>query len=177
MQDKADAFYSTINSVIETHFPTKVVKILSSDKPWITPEIKTLIRKCQIAFAEKETYLWQFLRNKVIYSIRKAKKSFYKDCLENLKTHDPSGWHRGIQLISNKIKKKPHHLGSRNSQDDEMAIAEEINKTFSSVSQSRPPLDRTDLPAFMPAKPPPQIRVWEMYREHGCLSPCYSAHY
>ena len=46
-----------------------------------------------------------------------------------------------------------------------MAIAEEINKTFSSVSQGRPPLDRTDLPAFMPAKPPPQIHVWDMYRE------------
>ena len=46
-----------------------------------------------------------------------------------------------------------------------MAIAEEINKTFSSVSQSRPPLDRTDLSAFMPANPSPQIHVREMYRE------------
>ena len=56
-----------------------------------------------------------------------------------------------------------------------MAIAEEINKTFSSVSQSRPPLDRTDLPAFMPAKPPPQIHVWEMYRELSKLTSKKSA--
>ena len=56
-----------------------------------------------------------------------------------------------------------------------MAIAEEINKTFSSVSQSRPPLDRTDLPAFMPAKPPPQIHVWEMYRELSKLNSKKSA--
>ena len=85
-QDKADAFYSAINSAIETHFPTKVVKIHSNDKPWITPEIKTLIRKRQIDFAEKKTYLWRFLRNKVIYSIRKAKRSFFiKTALRILK--------------------------------------------------------------------------------------------
>ena len=46
-----------------------------------------------------------------------------------------------------------------------MAIAEEINKTFSSVSQSRLPLNSEDLPAFLPAKPPPPIHVCEMYRE------------
>ncbi|XP_072022450.1 uncharacterized protein [Amphiura filiformis] len=53
-QDKADAFYFTVHEAIERHFPTKVVKLHTSDKPWITPEIKNLIQKRQVAFAEKK---------------------------------------------------------------------------------------------------------------------------
>ena len=174
-QDKADAFYLSVNSAIETHFPTKMVKIHSSDKPWITPEIKNLIKKRQVAFAEKKTHLWRALRNKVTYTIRQAKKSFYKDRLQKLKTQDPSGWHKGIQLITNKIKQRPIITAPNIPQDDEKAMAEEINKNFASVSQSRPPLDHNVLPAFLPAKPPPQIHVWEMYRELGKLNAKKSA--
>ena len=174
-QDKADAFYATLNTAIETHFPSKVVKIHSSDKPWITPEMKNLIKKRQTAFTQKKTYLWRFLRNKVKYSIRQAKKSFYKDRLENLKTQDPSGWHKGIQLITNKVRQCPIINAPGISQDDEKAIAEEINKTFASVSQSRPPLDHSALPAFLPANPPPQIHVWEVYKELSKLNARKSA--
>ena len=41
--------------------------------------------------------------------------------------------------------------------------AEAINDRFASVSQSRPPINLEELPAFLPARPPPQIQVWEMY--------------
>ena len=80
-----------------------------------------------------------------------------------------------FNLSLTKSKKSPIIEAPGIPQDDETAIAEEINKTFSSVSQSRPPLDRTDLPAFMPAKPPPQIHVWEMYRELSKLNSKKSA--
>ena len=48
-------------------------------------------------------------------------------------------------------------------QCDEKEIAEAINDRFASVSQSRPPINLEELPAFLPARPPPQIQVWEMY--------------
>ena len=43
--DKTEAFYSTIHEAIDRHFPTKVVKLHTIYKPWITPEIKLLIKK------------------------------------------------------------------------------------------------------------------------------------
>ena len=68
-------------------------------------------------------------------------------------------------MITNKIKQRPIISAPGIPQNDEKAIAEAINKNFASVSQSRPTLDHGALPAYLPAKPPPQIHVWEMYRE------------
>ena len=148
---------------IDIHFPTKVIKLHSEDKPWITPEIKELIRKRQVAFAENKKYLWRFLRNKVIRAISEAKKSYYRNRLQNLKSTDPAGWHKGIQLITNKSQKRPIISVPGIDQCDEKEIAEAINDRFASVSQSRPPINLEELPAFLPARPPPQIQVWEMY--------------
>ncbi len=161
--DKADAFYATMQKAMDIHFPPKVVKIHSQDKPWITPEIKELIKKRQIAFAEKKMYLWRFLRNKVIRAIDQAKRSFYNNRIQDLKTSDPSGWHKGIQLINNKCQQRPIISVPGVQQNDEGAIAEAINDNFASVSQSRPPINSQELPAFLPSRPAPQIQVWDMY--------------
>ena len=45
--DKTEAFYFTIHEAIDRHFPTKVVKLHTTDKPWITPVIKLHIKKHQ----------------------------------------------------------------------------------------------------------------------------------
>ena len=162
-QEKADVFYSTVHDAINRHFPCKVVKFHTSDKPWITPEIKNLMKKRQSAFADKNMSLWRSLRNKVARLIDKAKKSYYRDRIQNLKTCDPAKWHKGIQLITNKKQQSSMISAPGIPQHDEKAIAEAINQGFASVSQSRPQLNHSDLPAFLPSKPPPQVQVWDMY--------------
>ena len=64
--DNTEAFYSTIHEAIDRHFPTKVVKLHTTGKSWITPEIKLLIKKRQKAFGQKKMHLCRFLRNKVL---------------------------------------------------------------------------------------------------------------
>ncbi len=107
--------------------------------------------------------LWRSLRNKVARLIEAAEKSCYRDHIQNLKSCDPAGWHKGIQLITNKKQQSLMISVPGIPQHDEKAIAEAINQSFASVSQSRPPLNHSDLPAFLPSKPPPQVQVWEMY--------------
>ena len=162
--DKTDAFYSTVHKAMDRHFPTKVVKLHSTDKPWVTPEIKLLIKKRQKAFAKKDMALWRSLRNRTARVIDRSKKFHYKDRIQNLKKSDPARWHKGIQLISNKKKQPPIISAPGFPQHNEKAIAEAINQQFASVSKSRPPLNHKDLPAYLPSKPPPQINVWDMYR-------------
>ena len=53
-QNKSDTFYNTINNAMAIHFPTKVVKLHTNDKPWMTSEIKDLIRRRQVTFAQKK---------------------------------------------------------------------------------------------------------------------------
>ena len=168
--DKTEAFYSTIHEAIDRHFPTKVVKLHTTDKPWITPEIKLLIKKRQKAFGQKKMHLWRFLRNKVARLIDRSKKFYYKDRIQNLKTCDPAGWHKGIQVITNKKQQSPLISAPGIQQSDEKAIAEAINQNFASVSKSRPPISLKDLPAYLPSRPPPQIHVWDMYKELSKLN-------
>ncbi|XP_033638568.1 uncharacterized protein LOC117299218 [Asterias rubens] len=161
--EKSDAFYSTINAALDLHFPTKLVKLHTNDKPWITAEIKVLIKKRQVAFAEKKTFLWRLLHNKVSHAISRAKKSFYQIRLQGLKSSDPSGWHKGIQMITNQTQKPTVISVTGIPQNDDKAIAEGINLDFASVCQSRPPINLKELPAYLPAEPTPQIKVWDMY--------------
>ena len=44
-------------------------------------------------------------------------------------------------------------------------IANAINHKFSLTSQSGPPLLVRELPSYLPAEKPPQVEMWEMYRE------------
>ena len=161
--DKADAFYATVQEAIDIHFPTKVVRLHPQDKLWITPEIKDLIKKRQIAFAEKKIHPWRFMRNKVIRTIDQAKKLFYGDRIQDLKSSDLWDGHQGIQIISNKRQQRPPISVPGVQQDDEVAIAEAINDNFSSISHIRPPISPIELPAFMPTHPASQIQVWDMY--------------
>ena len=85
---------------MDRHFPTQVVKLHSTDKPWISPKIKLLIKKRQKALVQKKMYLWRFLRNKIARLLSRAEKFYYKDRIQNLKTCDPAGWHKGIQMVT-----------------------------------------------------------------------------
>ena len=75
----------------------------NSSPAWITPEIKLLIRKCQKAFVEKERYLVQ----QSCSPDRYAKRFYCKDRIQNLKTNDPCGWHKDIQMITNVKQQSP----------------------------------------------------------------------
>ena len=56
-QKKADVFFSTVHEDINRHFP-KAVNFHTSDNPWITLEIKILMKNRQSAFADKNMRLW-----------------------------------------------------------------------------------------------------------------------
>ena len=58
-------FTDTINEIIETSLPLSCVKTDSSDKPWITPEIKTLIAKRQGAWSRGCVSTFKRYRNMV----------------------------------------------------------------------------------------------------------------
>jgi hypothetical protein len=137
-QKKSDAFYATVLKAMDKYLPTKSVRIHTTDKPWITAKIKELIKRRQKAFVEKKMIMWRLLKNKVIRAIEQAKKSYYNNSIQDLKSSDPSGWHRGIQMIVNKHQPRPIISVPGVPLDDEKAIAETINNTFAEVSQSRP---------------------------------------
>ncbi|KAI8493297.1 hypothetical protein Bbelb_293010 [Branchiostoma belcheri] len=161
-QEKTDAFYETLTSGIDHFFPTKTVKIHSTDKAWITPAIKRLIRKRQEAFNQQNDEAWKRLRNKVNHSIKLAKKAHYGNKVQGLKQENTSKWYKELKAVCNIAKPpSPIHVPDVDPANQK-AVADGINKHLSSVSQQSPPICTRDLPAYLPApSPPPQIQPWE----------------
>jgi hypothetical protein len=71
--DEQFQYFSTIVENIINELPSKQIKIDSSDKPWITSEIKSLISKRQTAWAAGNNLMFRFYRNKVNALCKKAR--------------------------------------------------------------------------------------------------------
>ena len=71
--DEQFQYFSTIVENIINELPWKQIKIDSSDKPWITSEIKSLISKRQTAWAVGNNLMFRFYRNKVNALCKKAR--------------------------------------------------------------------------------------------------------
>ncbi|KAI8493207.1 hypothetical protein Bbelb_292110 [Branchiostoma belcheri] len=165
-EEKTKAFYMTLSQSIDHFFPTKTIKIHSTDKPWITLAIKSLIRERQKAFHQRREQAWKRLRNKVIQCIKQAKKNHYTKRVQQLKTEDPAKWYKELKSVCNLVKPPSSIQVPDVDSANQKAVADAINKYLASISQQTSPVSTCQLPAYLPASsPPPQIQPWDMYRE------------
>ena len=162
---KCDAFYETLNQAIDTHFPSKTVKLHNDDKPWMSSYIKSLICERQRVFQkEHRSKRWKRLRNKVKRAIHKAKREYYRTRVQRHKRANPAEWYKQIKIMTNRNK------GEANIQpppqvdpNDLKAVADSINNHFASVSTDLKPLDTSELPAYRPdPNPPPVVQEFEV---------------
>ncbi|KAI8519243.1 hypothetical protein Bbelb_025000 [Branchiostoma belcheri] len=141
-----------------------MVKLHNSDKPWITPRIKHLIKLRQRKFTSgSSAVMSKFYRNKVQREIRRAKNKFYTIDVEGRKKDNPRSWHNGLKAICNMNKTASRIYAPDVDQNDHTAIANAINAKFANVSQSLTPLELSSLPSFLPTQPLPTIQVWDVY--------------
>ncbi|KAI8479105.1 hypothetical protein Bbelb_431700 [Branchiostoma belcheri] len=159
------AMHTTLLAKIDQFFPLKITRLHHLDKPWLTSEIKALIRRRQQAFARNDTYGWKNLRNKVQTKIRHSKKVFYNSKVKSLKRDDAAQWHKEIKTMTNMS--RPEAVINIDGFDpsDKRGIANEINKSRGSVIQSLPPIDATSLPSYLPLLPAPQVKPWDVYKK------------
>ena len=152
----AACFTKELNSAIDRIFPTKVVKIHHTDKPWMTPTLKKLINLRQKAFYSGNKDLWHHYRAKVRNDIMLKKRSYYENKVKQLKYSDPKKWWDCINQLSGK--KKPTFNNINIVKDgvtlSGMDLAQALNVHFLSVNDDLPNLDPSLLPAYLPAPEP-----------------------
>ncbi|CAB4037772.1 Hypothetical predicted protein, partial [Paramuricea clavata] len=74
--EKLAAFQCLLNFAIETFFPLRKNKQHPTDRPWITPELKSLIQQRQQAMS-KDPPVYKKLRNKVNRLNNSLRSSFF----------------------------------------------------------------------------------------------------
>ena len=139
-----DNFSSVFSGLFEQNFPklTKTVKKRRKDKPYITQEIKILMkeRDCmQKKYAKHPlTYDEQFkrLRNQVTNKIRKAKHQYYKNILDSSSGDTKKTWSVINQIIrpNDENKNKTNKFSNPTNPDevinDDRVICEMFNDYY-----------------------------------------------
>ncbi len=93
----ASIFNNVISSLLETHAPLKRRKVANSLAPWITSELKNLMKERDMAKKRSETNasywpVYKKLRNKVNYELRVKVQEYYHNLIEDTKNNPKAMW-------------------------------------------------------------------------------------
>ena len=80
--------------------PIKEKKVHISDPPWITAELKHLIKLRQRAFHNKHLDSYRHYRNLVYTERKKCRSRFFSSKIKHLKETKPSLWWKEVRQIS-----------------------------------------------------------------------------
>ena len=87
---KVKLFTQTLLNILDETVPVRKIRMHPGDKPWMTPYIKSEIKRRQRAFVAGDTHNYQALKLMVMELIRDAKLRFYVNKTANLRSTDPS---------------------------------------------------------------------------------------
>jgi hypothetical protein len=130
------SFTTELHSAIDQFFPTKLIKIHDTDKPWMSPILKQLITKRQRAFHSGDEPLWRHYRNKVQYEIRFRKHTYYVNKVQHLKSSNPKKWWDCVKQMSgkNKTSSTPVNIIKDGVALSGTNLANAVNNHFLSIS-------------------------------------------
>ena len=162
--EKTTEFHKYMRYLLDKYFPEKTVTMTNLDKHWMTPDLKQLLRQVQRTRliegkSSKFKRLWSKFRRLKRFKI----KTLRNKMVNELKEGDSGQWYSimrkfgGIDQMSRQELRIKSLEGLSNRE-----CAEAVAQSFASVSQEYSPLDRTRLPAFLPAGRPMQVSIFQV---------------
>jgi hypothetical protein len=127
VDDKVSVFNSIVICMLDEALPVRTVRAHCTDKPWMTPNIKALIKARQRAFTKGATPKYKSLHAKVKL-ISNAKATYYKSKAEGSHQSNPAKWYKTIYRLAAATENQqslssPDHA-------DLMEIADRLQRSF-----------------------------------------------
>ena len=127
--------------------PERVIKIHSNDAPWMTTDLKSQIKKRQMALAGGNVTLFKYYRNLVNRNRKKCRSKYYLSKVHNLKNSRPKNWWKEVKRISGHSPVNNHSdlislLANAIDNFDHMSpedVANSINNSFLDPQQAYTP--------------------------------------
>jgi hypothetical protein len=99
VEDKAKLLEDFITIGLDNIMPERVIKIHSNDAPWMTTDLKSQIKKRQMALAGGNV-TFKYYRNMVNRNRKKCRSKYYLSKVHNLKNSRPKNWWKEVKRIS-----------------------------------------------------------------------------
>ena len=131
-----NAFADTLNNATANkHAPLATKRVLAESLPWLTCEIRELMRKrdfdhkrAQKQKSSDEWIKYKELRNKTTRLIRNAKQDYYSNLIEENKKKSSKSWKTLKSVICTKYKTST--IGSIETDGDVIQERKEISQSF-----------------------------------------------
>ncbi|XP_072172620.1 uncharacterized protein [Diadema setosum] len=170
---KVDFFRQLLSDQYRSHFHRVTVKRRVADKAWMTNIIRSLISARNSAFKRGDMSLYKSLRNDVQRKIKIAKRLFYCKKVQQLKETEPGKWHKQIRSLSG-LKKRPQF--EIDPDISRLITANRLNTYFADICRQLPSCNLSELPAYLPAWPPPTIERRDVYNRLRRLNASKAGH-
>ena len=128
VDQKVDIFTQLTTSILDETVTMKRIRMHPSDKPWLTPYIKGVIKDRQRAYSKGDMAKYQQLRIQVSQLISKANLEYYKDKVATTRTKNPAKWFKSIYSICGTSGNKSN--SNTPTSEDMYTIAEKLQDIF-----------------------------------------------
>ncbi|KAI3371228.1 hypothetical protein L3Q82_023541 [Scortum barcoo] len=150
-----------INFCVENTVPTRTVRSFSNSKPWITPDIKALLKEKRRAFVSGNKEELKSVQRELRRMIRKGKDCYRRKMEHQLQQNNICGVWKGLKTISGFKEPKSQPVGDQ-------GWANDLNLFFNRFDQaSAPP------PAQSPLLQPPSRSVPPVHCSSCAPSPSH----
>ena len=94
-------FNEVVSAMMDCFFPNKPTSVRESDKPWMTSSLKSSISKRQKSLHKygRNSQAYRFWRNKVQRDVKVARRKYYANSVQKLKSANPSRWWKEVKSI------------------------------------------------------------------------------
>ncbi|XP_065582576.1 uncharacterized protein LOC136041749 [Artemia franciscana] len=139
---KVNKLNTLLQEQFQTCFPVKVITVSDTDKPWITNDLKNLIKThCRLHIAG-DTVASAKLRNHIVKLNKRAKRQYVRDKITPLLTIDPHKWHSSVKRLTGKTTLRDLRLLK---EDGTLTSANEVNSFFADICTSFPSITKSEI--------------------------------
>ena len=162
---KTENFHQIITSIRDKHFKQKSVTVSNLDKKWMTPEMKNLNRRMKREFyLRRKSPKWKRLKKEFKKKKRTMIIKHHKSFVTELKSTNPSKFYQMCKKIGAVDQMNGGALCVKSlSGLSDQECAELVGQHFAAISAEHSPVDLQQLPAYLPALPPPQVEEWQVH--------------
>ena len=125
LDEAADVISSYISFCVDLVLETKKVKVYPNSKPWVSPELKTLLRDRQAALKDNEREKMKQIQRRIDLKIKAEKKRYSAKLEDNFRQGNSRQCWQNISTITG-YKPKKADLQA----DDEKKLANELNAFY-----------------------------------------------
>ena len=159
LDESAELLEKKLWLAYEAFFPRLTYKCKANEPPWMSKNVKLLIRQRDRAHSRHQIGRLEILRKKVRKEVNAAKARWYKRYMERITADCNGSWYRQVSALTCR-QFKPVGLDTPATDTTKADI---INDFFTQICTTHGPQDMTQLPAYLPAnRPSISIQPWQV---------------